>query len=113
MLGIGGGLDSGTRAPLDWDGCWKRLDGERLESRLLFTGQSHLPGNLPIHVHRQLDVAVAHTVLHELGVGPRFDVQGDVRSPKIMLTDARYPKRRQRRDEVPVADVLRVERGGV
>ena len=41
-------------------------------------------------------------------MSPRFDVKGDVRSPKIMLADARYPKRSQRREEVPATDVLRV-----
>jgi hypothetical protein len=33
--------------------------------------------------------------LHEFGVSPRFDVQSDVRSPKIMLADTHDPERRQ------------------
>jgi len=92
---IGGGFRSGTRGWFDRYRCWKRIDGESLESRLLFLGQRHLPGNPPVHVHRQLDVAVTHAVLHEFGVSPRFDVQSDVRSPKIMLADTHDPERRQ------------------
>jgi hypothetical protein len=35
-------------------------------------------------------------------------VERDERAPEIVLADACFPQRRQRRDEVPVADVLRI-----
>ena len=66
------------------------------------------PAILPYTSIVELDVAVADTVLHELGVGPSFDVQRRCTFSEVMLADAGYPKRRQRRNEVPAANVLRV-----
>jgi hypothetical protein len=111
-VGIGNGLGTGVGGGSSQNLRWERFGGQGVKSRLLFLGQRHLPGNLPVHIDRQLDVAVAHPVLDELGVGPRFDVRGDVRSPKITLADSRYPKRPQRREETP-AYVLLVQWGAV
>jgi hypothetical protein len=37
-VGVGTGFRSQTRCRFDRHRCWKRLDGERLESRLLLSG---------------------------------------------------------------------------
>ena len=92
-VAVGGGFRAGTRGRFDRDRCWKRLDGESLESRLLFRGQSHLPGNFSVHVHGEPDAAVANALLHELGMGAGFDMKRDECASEIVLADAHDPQR--------------------
>jgi hypothetical protein len=107
-VGIGSGFHSGLFGRFDRCRRWKRLHGESLESRLLFRGHSHLAGNPTVNVHREADAGMACSLLHQLGMRARFDMERDECAPKIVLADAHDAQRLQRRKEMPAADVLRV-----
>ena len=66
---VGCGSLIGIRGQFDRDRCWKCLGSESFESRLLLCGKSHLPGNPAVCIHRKRDAAMAHALLHELGMG--------------------------------------------
>ena len=84
--------------------------GQGIQSLRLVLCQAHLPGQLPIDIHRELDVVVADAGLDQLGVCPRLHVHGDERPAEIMRPDPGEANSLQGRVKVSEPHVAGIER---